>query len=320
MGNKFKLILGTMTFGPQANQEEAKKMTKHFIEKGYLEIDTAYVYNEGQSEKFLGEALQHTRHAGLSLATKVNPRVTGKLDAEAVKTQFSKSLERLKMDKVDTLYLHFPDLYTPVEEALKACAELYGKRKFKQLGLSNFPAWMVVDIWHLCKKNGWPAPKIYQGVYNGLSRKAENELFPAIRRLGIRFYAYNPLAGGILSGKYAKYTENPEAGRFTYRPNYMDRYWKESFFEAYSLLNNRCKEEGIPIVEAAYRWLMHHSLLDAKEGDGILIGASRIEQLEQNLDVANKGPLPQTILDAFELAWEDTKSESPEYFRFITKK
>ena len=82
---------------------------------------------------------------------------------------------------------------------------------------------MVVDIWHICK-NGWLQPTVYQGRYNGLSRNVELELFPAIRKLGIRFYAYNPLAGGMLTGKHLNYEELPQQGRFARLQSYRDRY------------------------------------------------------------------------------------------------
>ena len=319
MKKKFKLILGTMTFGPQVNNNDADVMVQYFLDEDYEEIDTAYVYNEGKSEVFLGNAINKIENDNIKVATKVNPRISGKLDAKAVKSQLLESLDRLQVDMVETLYLHFPDSNTPIEETLKACSELYEEGKFKELGLSNFPAWMVVDTWHICKNNRWPVPTVYQGVYNGLSRNAESELFQALRTLGMRFYAYNPLAGGILSGKYKNFTKDPEKGRFTYRTNYLDRYWKESFFDAYNLINNKCIGENIPIIEAAFRWLMHHSLLDPNYGDGIIVGASSLEQLKQNLEIGKKGILPKSIVDAFEQAWEETRSESPEYFRFITK-
>jgi aflatoxin B1 aldehyde reductase len=320
MSKKIKLILGTMTFGPQVNQEDADLMINKFIESGYSEIDTAYVYNEGSSELILGNSLKNKPKDSYSIATKVNPRITGKLDSEAINMQFSESLRRLSKKSIDILYLHFPDPHTPIEITLEAVAKLYNQSKFKELGLSNFPAWLVVDIWHICKKNGWPAPTVYQGMYNGLSRKAEDELFPALRRLGMRFYAYNPLAGGILTGKYKDYNEIPSPGRFTHRPNYKDRYWKKSFFDALEILFSFCNDENIKLVEAAYRWLAFHSHLNNRQGDGILIGASRLEQLEENIAVIDKGPLPDNILSAFDKAWQETKAESPEYFRFSTKK
>ena len=291
-------------------------MVDTFLNSGYKELDTAYVYNEGETERILGDILSSNDRATY-IATKVNPRITGKLDDNAVFTQFNESLKRMNKETVDLLYFHFPDPATPIESALKAFVDLYKQGKVKELGLSNFPAWMVVDIYHKCKENGWPTPSVYQGMYNGLSRKVENELFLALRELGMRFYAFNPLAGGLLSGKYNNFKENPSHGRFTLRPNYQDRYWKKSFFDALSTLTEKCKELGIPVAEAAYRWLAYHSQLDQSKGDGIIIGASKVNHLEQNIAANEKGELPEIIVDAFEEAWLEAKSDSPDYFRYI---
>jgi aflatoxin B1 aldehyde reductase len=254
------------------------------------------------------------------VATKVNPRITGKLDQASITAQLEESLRRMQKDSVDILYLHFPDPSTDIEETLTACAKLHEFGLFQELGMSNFAAWQVVDAWHICKSRGWVTPTVYQGLYNPLSRKVEAELFPALRKLGIRFYAYNPLAGGILAGKYADFSESPEPGRFTHRPNYKDRYWKESFFNAMHELSAACKAEGISLVAAAFRWLAFHSALDANAGDGILLGASRISQLEQNMDAIEAGALPESITSVFEAAWEAAMPDSPDYFRVAKKK
>jgi len=320
MNNKnMKLILGTMNFGPQVNDDDSLTMVKKFLEAGYEEMDSAYVYNEGETERILGRVLSKIERERFHLSTKVNPRVTGKLDAKAVRNQLEESLSRMNRKSVDILYLHFPDPSTPIEETLKACAELYDEGKFLELGLSNFPAWLVVDIWHICDNNNWPKPKVYQGMYNGLSRNVEKELFPALKRLGIRFYAYNPLAGGLLSGKYSNFDDDPEPGRFTIRPNYKDRYWKKSFFQALSELTLKCKEENLKLPEAAFRWLAFHSNLNSEGGDGIIIGASKVKQLEDNILALLNGPLPKSIQEAFTTAWEEAKADSPDYFRLVNK-
>lgn len=316
MTDPFKLILGTMTFGPQVSLEESHSMVEKFLAAGYREIDTAYAYNDGETERILGSILKNIPDDSYSIATKVHPRITGKLDGYAVKQQLTESLNRLGRDSADILYLHFPDPVTPAEEALEMCAELYEQGLFKELGLSNYPSWMVVDLWHHCERSGWPKPAIYQGMYNGLTRRAEKELFPALRKLGIRFYAFNPLAGGILSGKHQNFEDTPLAGRFEERPNYKNRYWKKSFFEAIRYLNNECAKMEIHLVEAAYRWLAYHSHLRNEECDGIIIGASELSHLEQNLMTLKKGPLPESVVHAFEAAWNEARSESPEYFRF----
>jgi aflatoxin B1 aldehyde reductase len=317
--NSMKLILGTMTFGPQVDTAGSRAMLDRFFQSGHRELDTAYVYNEGDAEKILGTVLSEMPEQDISIATKVHPKITGKLDGQAVMMQVNESLHRLRRDTIDILYLHFPDLNTPVEKALEVCAELHAQGKFKELGLSNFPAWMVVDVWHLCREHGWPTPSVYQGRYNGLTRNVEKELLPALRKLGMRFYAYNPLAGGLLSGRYKRFDETPTPGRFTFRKTYGARYWKQSFFDALKVLTTRCKESDIAPAEAAFRWLNHHSMLDPAKGDGIIVGASRMDQLEQNLSATQKGTLPKSIAEAFNTAWEEARPESPEYFTFFSK-
>lgn len=310
-----KPVLGTMNFGPQVSLEDSSEMVNIFLSSGFDDIDTAYVYNNGDSEKFLGHALKANDTPPV-IATKVNPRITGKLNRQSIEDQIFESLERLCVSSVDVLYLHFPDPNTPLHETLECCADLHKKGYFKELGLSNFPAWQVVHIWHICNSNGWPLPTVYQGLYNGLSRGVEPELLPALRELGMRFYAYNPLAGGILSGKYTD-INNLQSGRFTHRPNYQGRYWKKEFFDALNLIEAACNKYEITIVEAAFRWLIDGSSLDGKLGDRIIIGASSNEQLRQNLSFFGKPVLEKEILQAFDDAWEISKYESPAYFRNV---
>ena len=310
-----KIVLGTMNFGPQLDLEASRVMTQSFLNTGFNELDTAYVYNGGDTEKYLGDILPNL--SGYYLATKVHPRITGKLDRETILMEFNESLKRMNRDKVDLLYFHFPDGKTPIDEALETVAELYEQGKVKELGLSNYPAWQVVDIWHKCEKSGCPKPTVYQGMYNALCRNVEPELFPAIRALGMRFYAFNPLAGGMLTGKHQHFEDAPEPGRFARLKSYRDRYWKQSYFDAVDEIRKSCEAEGIPMVEAAYRWLSNHSMMDASKCDGILLGASKITQMEQNMEAAKKGELPQSILDAMDAAWEIAKPDSPAYFKFI---
>ncbi len=316
---QMKLILGTMTFGPQVDAKIGQAMVARFFQSGHREVDTAYVYNHGDSERILGTILSDATEQHARIATKVHPRITGKLDGQAVIMQFEESLRRLRQNTIDILYLHFPDLNTPVEKALEMCATLHEKGKIKEVGLSNFPAWLVVDIWHICKERGWPAPSVYQGRYNGLTRNVETELLPALRKLGMRFYAYNPLAGGLLSGRYADFEDSPAPGRFTLRTTYRTRYWKKSFFEALKVLTTTCNELDIAPAEAAFRWLAYHSMLFSSNEDGIIVGASRMDQLEENLSAAQKGALPASVAEAFDAAWEEVRPESPEYFSFFSK-
>ena len=308
-----KLALGTMTFGESVFNPTVEEFINLFLDAGYEELDTAYVYNNGDCERLLGEALSNVSRP-YKIATKVNPRITGKLDGDAAYKQLNESLERMKLESVDTVYLHFPDPATPVNSVLSAMSDLYDKGKFKELGLSNFPAWMVADVCHLCDKHGWIKPTVYQGIYNPLTRNAETELNAALNYFGMRFYAYNPLAGGILTGRYTQYERAPEDGRFTHRPNYQGRYWKKTYFDAVKKINETAQKHGISIVDATYRWMAYHSMLDGNRGDSILIGASKIDHLTQNIEALNQGALPEEVVKAFEDAWTITKGDSPAYF------
>ena len=311
-----KIVLGTMNFGPQLDLEASRNMVNGFLKTGNVELDTAYVYNGGTTEEYLGSILPELQ-TKYYIATKVHPRITGKLDRETILMEFNESLRRMNRDSVDLLYFHFPDGKTPIDEALETITELYKQGKIKEFGLSNYPAWQVVDIWNKCERLGYLKPTVYQGMYNALCRNVEPELFPAIRSLGMRFYAFNPLAGGLLAGKQLDFEAAPEDGRFSRLKSYRDRYWKQSYFDALNEIKRVCDEEGIVMVEAAYRWLTNHSMLSAKDGDGILLGASHMEQMEQNMLAAKKGTLPQSILDAMDAAWRIAKPDSPAYFKFI---
>ena len=308
-----KLILGTMTFGESVFAPDVSAFVSAFLEAGYTELDTAYVYNDGTCEKLLGEALKDVGRP-YSIATKVNPRISGKLDGEAAYKQVNESLERLQLFSVDTVYLHFPDPATPVISVLSAMADLHDQGKYRELGLSNFPAWMVADVWHICDRHGWVKPTVYEGMYNPLTRLAEKELNACLDHFGMRYYAYNPLCGGLLTGRYGKFEDAPTDGRFTHRPGYQNRYWKKSYFDAVDILKAACDRHGITTVEAVYRWLSHHSMLKEERGDGIIIGASKLHHLTQNMETMKAGPLPEDMLSAFEEAWKTARPDSPEYF------
>lgn len=308
-------VLGTMTFGESVFSPDVKKFIEVFIDNGGVELDTAYVYNEGKCEELIGEAIK-SLDGNFKVSSKVNPRITGRLDAEAAHNQVNESLKRLGLESMDTVYLHFPDPETPIEDVLKAMNDLYLEGKFKELGLSNFPAWMVSQVWEICDKNNWIKPTVFQGLYNPLSRTAEKELNDCLNYYGIRFYAFNPMAGGLLTGRYKNFEDIPETGRFTNRPNYMGRFWKPEYFEAVRIISEAAANNNMSTIEATYRWLGYHSMLNSNRGDSILIGASKIEHLENNLKALSEGPLPNEVVEAFEKAWHITSSEAPDYYKF----
>ena len=313
MNKPVNLILGTMTFGESVFAPQVGEFITAFLDAGYDGLDTAYVYNEGKCERLLGEALSALNRP-FRIATKVNPRISGRLDAAAAYKQVGESLERLKLESVDTVFLHFPDPATPVEIVLGAMADLHDQGKYKELGLSNFPAWMVADVWHICDRHGWVKPTVFEGIYNPLTRRSEAELNDCLNNFGLRFYAYNPMCGGLLTGRYGRFEDAPTDGRFTHRPNYQGRYWKKRFFDGVEVIKTAAEKRGISSIEATYRWLAYHSMLNAQRGDAILIGASKLNHLVQNMETVKAGPLPEDVVAAFDEAWALTKGDSPEYF------
>ena len=117
-----KIVLGTMNFGPQLDLDASRTMVNAYLAMGGRELDTAYVYNDGTTENYLGEILPELTPSSYEIATKVHPRITGRLDRETIMMEFSESLSRMKRDSVDLLYFHFPDGRTPIDEALEKAA------------------------------------------------------------------------------------------------------------------------------------------------------------------------------------------------------
>jgi len=310
-----RIILGTMTFGKQVNKKNAQYMVNLFIDHGYNEIDTAYRYGGGITEEILGKILIPSKRKKVYLATKVTPSDGRSLKPEQITEQLETSLKRLKTEYVDLLYLHAPDNKTAIELTLETCEKHLQQGKFIEFGVSNYASWQVADLYHIAERNCWVKPIVYQGRYNSITRNIEPELIPVLRKFKIRFYAYNPLAGGLLTGKHNNPTMIPKEGRFSIFKTYVNRYWKERYFNAINEIKGVCDFHNITPSEAALRWLIHHSKLEANDQDGIIIGASKIEQLKENLKVCKEGKLPKEIVLAYEKAWEITRCDSPKYFR-----
>ncbi|KAH8658483.1 putative aflatoxin b1 aldehyde reductase-like protein [Xylariales sp. PMI_506] len=322
---KPRVILGLMTFGldPTKGARITSLATYNTFldrlqEAGYNEVDTARSYIGGAQEAFTREARWKER--GLKLATKSYPMIAGTHKAEALTAEFETSLKELGTDCVDIFYLHAADRSVPFAETLEAVDRLHKAGKFVQLGLSNYTAFELAEIVMTCKYNNWVRPTIFQGMYNAITRSLEQELIPACRRYGLEVVVYNPLAGGILSGKY-KPTDMPDEGRFSsvnplLGASYRKRYFRDSTFEALAVIELVAKAHHLTLVEIGLRWLVHHSALNVVNGtDGIIIGVSSIEQLDQNLEGCQRGPLPEEVIKALDQAWLVAKAETPKYWQ-----
>lgn len=207
---------------------------------------------------------------------------------------------------------------------MEAVNELHKQGKFVQLGLSNFTAFEVAEIVITCKERGWVRPTVYQAMYNAITRAIEAELIPACRRYGLDIVIYNPIAGGILSGKI-KSNEVPVEGRYSDRDPrmggmYRDRYFKDATFDALALVESVAQKHGLSLLEIAFRWLVHHSALHITDGnDGIIMGISKLEQLEANLEDVEKGPLPEEVVKTLDDAWLICKATTPNYWHLDLK-
>jgi len=305
-----------MTFSDQVDQLTAEQMVSAFSQTKNVEVDTAYVYNKGSTETLLGELNKANKLAGLKIAGKANPWIDGGLSATSIKQQLTTTLQRLNTDSLDLFYLHAPDLEIPVFDTLKAVSELHTNGKFQRFGLSNYASWQVAEVVEICNKEGWLAPCVYQGMYNALTRDVERELFACLRNYNIAFYVYNPLAGGMLSGKHQDINSVPNVGRFATFDGYQERYWLPGYFNVINGVTAKCKSNGIAPSDAAIRWLIHHSALATPWAKhGVILGASSFEHLQQNLEAMQGEALPKPVVDSFDEAWEKVRPSCIKYFR-----
>lgn len=315
-----KPILGTMTFSDQVDKSTAAAMITAFKAAGHREVDTAYVYVNGDTEQLLGELQPEGLLDDCLIAGKVNPLVENGLQPVAVDHQLTTSLDRLNIDSFDLFYLHQPDLDTSIERTLEAVFQHFKAGRFKRFGLSNYAAWQVAQICELCRTNGWMQPTVYQGMYNAITRDVERELFPCLRDYNMNFYVYNPLAGGLLSGKHTGFDSKPDDGRFGTNEQYQDRYWKSAFFPVINRFNEACQTHNVAPANAALRWLVHHSALtnDVKShgfDHSVVLGASRMTHFNDNLAACSDGPLPDTLVDVLEEGWDTVRAHCIKYFR-----
>ena len=223
-----RLCFGTMTFGKPADQTTATQMIDRCIDEGINFIDTANVYQTGVAESMLGEAIRGKREK-LILATKVRGKM-GRAPTKAAcrRRQYFKaiddSLKRLKTDYVDLYYLHQPDKTIPVEESLLAMEELVRQGKIRYPATSNYAGWQVAELLWMAEKQNYTPAFASQPMYNLLARGIEQEYLAMAQKYGVSVIAYNPLAGGMLTGKHSQ-SAIPPGTRFDKNPMYQERYW-----------------------------------------------------------------------------------------------
>jgi aryl-alcohol dehydrogenase-like predicted oxidoreductase len=280
-----ELCLGTMTFGDDwgwgSSKEESQKIYQAFREAGGNFIDTANVYTNGTSEKFLGEFIADQRDA-VVVATKYtngfgdkNPNGGGNQRKNMVQS-VEASLKRLNTDYIDVLWLHTWDFMTPAEEVMRAFDDLVRAGKVLYIGISDAPAWVVSQCNTLAELRGWTQFIGLQIEYSLIQRTPERELLPMARTLDIGVTAWSPLASGWLTGKYTQDNGNKEERR-------LDNEMMEGFIDKSDRNLNIAREVdkvaqqvGKSSSQVALSWLLSKGVIP-------IIGARKVSHLEDNL-------------------------------------
>ncbi len=309
-----RVSFGTMTFGSQTDPATARRMIDRCLDAGVNFLDTANMYNAGRAEETLGQALEGRRNR-VVLASKVRhkmgetPDDVG-LSRAAIHKAIEASLRRLRTDYLDLYYLHQPDYDVPIEETLAAMDELVRAGKVRYPAVSNYAAWQVSEIHWLAEKKGYRPPYISQPMYNLLARAIEEEYLPFCKRFGVSVIAYNPLAGGLLSGKHSRDRGPLEGTRFDGNKLYLDRYWHADYFAAVEELKTVAHEAGKTLVELSLGWL-----LSRPQVDSVILGASRLDQLEENLKACEGTRLEDSALARCDEVWKRVRGITPKYNR-----
>ncbi|GAA1906713.1 aldo/keto reductase [Williamsia serinedens] len=309
-------VLGTMTFGDTVDADTAAAMVDLALDSGIRHIDTANAYAGGETERLLSRILAGRRD-DVVIATKAgmpHPDAGDHalLSAPAIRSCVEGSLSRLGVDRVDLFYLHQPDRATPLAETLSTVAELVSEGKVGALGVSNFAAWQIGDVVRVAGEVGAPEPVVAQQLYNLVARRVEDEYVEFAATAGIATMVYNPLGGGLLTGRH-QFTATPEDGRFgdsRLAAMYRERYWNEGLFDAIAALTSIAGEAGIPMVELALRWLISRPVTSS-----ILLGGSAVGQLRSNLDALSRGPLPDDVVAACDEVGAALRGPMPAYNR-----
>lgn len=307
-----RLVLGTMTFGDTAGRDATARMLDIAADAGINMIDTANGYAGGVTETLLGELLAG-RGDRFLIASKVgipHPDAQGEppLSPAAIRRSLEGSLTRLGVDHLGVYYLHQPDRATPIEETLGTLGELVAEGSVRHIGVSNFAAWQIAEMRHL----DGPTPVLSQPLYSLIGRRIDEEYLEFSRYANLTNIVYNPLSGGLLTGRH-RFDEIPSGGRFgdsQVADKYRDRYWDEGLFAAVGELARIAEEAGLTLPELALRWPL------TREGvGGVLLGASKAEHLQANIDAALGGPLPEGVAERCDEVWGRLRGPVPAYNR-----
>lgn len=310
-----RLCLGTMTFGLQCDEAQSQAILNAAHDGGIDFLDTADVYplggdraTAGKTEEIVGRWLKGKRQQFI-VATKCVGQMGPKpwdqgMSRKHILDAIEASLKRLGTDYVDIYQLHGFDPLTPIDEALEALDTVVRTGKARYVGVSNWMAHRVARALGRSELKAIARIDSVQPRYNLLFRTFERDLLPLCEEEGIAVIPYNPLAGGLLTGKHERNGTPQQGTRFTLGragSMYQARYWHEHEFETVEQLRGIAREADISLATLAVRWVLSNTAITAP-----IIGASRPEQLADSLAAEEKGPLPGDVkarLDQLTDSW-----------------
>ena len=284
-----RLCLGTMQFGARTEEADARRIVDHAADHGVNFIDTADTYVNGVSEEITGRAIAAKRNYWV-LATKVAIPIPGEgpnrrgLSRKWIMEEAEVSLKRLGTDFIDILYLHKEDAHTPLEETVRALADLQRSGKIRYFGLSNFKAWRIARVCDICDSEGIGRPVVNQPVYHALNRSIEVEVLPACAELGLGVFPYSPNARGILSGQYTPGGAPPAGSRASLDASHsLKKRMLESEFRPENLqvaeaIAAHAKRRGIDPTAFAVAWVLANPTVT-----GAIVGPRTMAQWESYL-------------------------------------
>ena len=285
-----ELCLGTMTFfgkgfwevvGKQG-QDLANEIVARSLDAGINFIDTANVYSFGESETMLGQALAGRPRDEVIIATKVRGRMSDEvnnvgLSRHQIMRSVEASLKRLNTDYIDLYQIHGFDPVTPFDETLRALDDLVHQGKVRYIGASNLAAWQLMKALAYSEQHHLARFESLQAYYTIAGRDLERELVPLVQDQQVGVMVWSPLAGGLLTGKFDREGNGPEGTRrasFDFPPVN-----KERAFDCVDVMREVAEEQGVSVPQIALAWLLHQSAVTS-----VIIGAKRMEQLEDNLN------------------------------------
>ena len=303
--------LGCNNFGGRIGLDETRAVVHKALDLGITLFDTADTYgNRGGSEESLGQILGE-RRKDIVLATKFglpmdDAEVLSGASRRYIVRAVEASLRRLRTDWIDLYQLHQPDPLTPIEETLRALDDLVRQGKVRYVGNSNFAAWQVVDAQWTARDRNLSRFVSCQNQYSLLKRDIEDELAPAMQACGLGLLPYFPLAGGLLTGKYHPDAPPPAGTRFARSGSRAERFLNPANWAIVEGLRDFCAERGHTMLELAVSWLKARPYMAS-----VIAGATRPEQVEQNVKAAGWALTPQEMAQIDKLSGMSALTPSP---------